>query len=317
LGAAVSAYWMAALDQNIVFTLSVLAVLTVLYVHQLNGATQMMSDTTFEGRFFCGIMHKMSGFDNYRVLSAMSVLDLGGSLTRALFVTHALHVSMDLEDKFSEHTGQWLLGGHWVNVVGFGGVAVFWFGIGLLLQFAYLMYSFRVVRHDLTAAKKRSGSRSNMQINTCMDDLGAMAEWAKLKPVAQTFALASLPMSYDDLNDVYRVWDGMRTTVLRNMVKLYTDTVVSLFLQTLLFELTFSHLPWMDQAKFALSFFFSWAAAMQSCVGMLRMNTLLSVSGGLATIFLMLNPCVRAVGAFVCESHLFDLSALTCSPVVG
>lgn len=286
----------------------VLLVTGALLLWRIRILTSLMSKTSFEGRPFVRFMVHLSGFDNYYALIAMALLDLSGKFTRALFVVASLHASTSYSLRFESAVGQTTIAflAPVVRTLGLGGAVVASYIVGAVLIQSLLMltslYTVCFYLHQARAAtqdEECDESDLHMGMSECLDDVGVLADWAMLGPVAKVFSLAAIPLEFEDENDAYRLWEHIRAEVLRVLVHILPDTIFSMYLQVILLRL----IPDSNvKAKVygALSILFSWASAMNKARNMLRLGHVLPVTSALVIIFLGLFPAKGAVRAFIC-----------------
>merc|ERR1712187_211952 len=104
------------------------------------------------------------GFDNYWLLFLFSLLDLSGKLTRFMFAGRVLTCGRygpkgkTLDDRFAESFQGTIVSflQPFIQLVGFGGLAVTAIGVGvILLQGGRALRSFLVIRKVVREAKER------------------------------------------------------------------------------------------------------------------------------------------------------------------
>ncbi|CAE8680488.1 unnamed protein product [Polarella glacialis] len=265
----------------------------VVMIWRISVLTDLLSKTTFEGRPCVRFMVKLSGFDNYRVLTAMALLDLSGMFTRAAFVARALIEDTRHGAAFEEEVRRsyFAFALPVVQRLGLGGVVVLTFAAGVITQGALFWRSLREVRRSLPQ-RLLGGS---MGISESLDDYGGLADWACLGPAAKVFSLAAFPKALTDGNDAYRVWDQMRTGTIRTLARLLPDTILSLYLQAALFRVSCAGQDTAQTRKEVFAMFCSWASAMNTSRVLLQQGHLLTVTSGLLVVALSIYPCVVVV----------------------
>jgi len=298
----------------------VLALCGIFQVWSIERLTRIASRTTFEERPLVRMMCQLSGLDCYPMQVGWALLDLSGKFTRALFVGQAVHCSKELgvDEKlvaaFRTSALSFLV--PIIDRMGLGGLAVASFTSGpLLFQGLCMLHSWK------TFYAKRKEVRNpeiSMGMSKVMDDYAAVADWAMLNPLAKVFNLAAIPLQLEDDDDVYRMWDRMRTMAITNFSNLLPDNIFQMWLMVRWISYTFKGNIWDDHGQLLgavrLNFAIctSWATAMYAAWTLLKMNCRLTVMIAFVIFTLGLDPLIRSVTFFVCDSHVFNLSTFHC-----
>jgi hypothetical protein len=274
----------------------VLGALTLALVHQIHLVTQMLSNTTFEGRPLVRFIALLDGFDNYRVTAAVAILDFGARFTRAMFIVFVLHTSTQINDRFVASVGNSRLPflAPFVKYFELSGLCIISFVGSFVVQGTLMLYSLRKIQLALRIARLRPEGES-LSINHVLADYGVVANWAMLNPAAKIFSLAAVPVVLEDRNDAHRLWDQMRTGAIRTLVHVVPDTIISLYLQSALLGLSVNSMSWMMKATRAGAILCSWASAMATAYSLLKMKHVLTVTVGLTIMCMATYPCIATV----------------------
>lgn len=296
IGSAALEYFVRGTKGNFV----VLLVAEVVFIWRMNVLTALLSNTTCEGRPFVRFMMKLSGFDNYRMLTGMAMVDLSGKFTRASFVAHALTVSDGHDADFVAEVrrGIFSFAAPAAEVLGIGGVAAVSFAVGtLLLQGGLLLRTHLKISTQLAKTQDREATQS-MGISSCIDDFSTLADLSCLAPVEKIFSLAAIPYELEDANDSFRIWDQMKTETFKDFAHILPDTLVSIYLQVALFDIAFDGLDNWQKGRAIFSLFFSWAGAMNVARGMLQKCHLFPIMSGLTIIIIGMYPFAKVCVIF-------------------
>lgn len=284
------------------FSMPASFVVILLHFYSVNVMSKNLSLLKFEGRPLARMMFSFSGMDDFRFQSAFSAISITGRFSRVVFVAHMVDASDDLVEAFHVHypvvSAQFSL----------GNVALISMFVALLFTCWLFLKSFCEIDRCLQLSKQNR----RMGISLCMDDLGALADCALLDPIAKVWGVAALPSTLEDLNDAYRVWDKMRTDTIRSFVKVMPDSIVSLYVQVIVFSLTYKGMHWVSKMSLCGSIFVSWASALNVARDMLGHGVYLSIATGIIVAYCCLDLLLRFFGVLVCESHVISLWHLSC-----
>lgn len=303
----------------------VLALATGFQILTIEKLSILMSRTTFEGRPMVATMHKLSGLSGYHFLVGFAMLDLSGKFTRALFVGHALKCSdadrglglLSLNDKFKVafDSSRFAFLSPVVDFMGIGGfsLSLFLFGT-LLFQGFFMMRSLDSVLSQLKRSKDHLGKPHSMGLYLIMDDFAAVAGWSVLNPVRRVFDTCALPIAMEDWNDAHRIWDQMRTKAYGTLANVMPDAVFMMGLQARFLALGYSELQRGGVMKILFSVGCSLFTVLTTVRTMWNYNAVLPCIVACTLGGLSLEPILRIVFVFVCESHVVNLMSFSCVP---
>jgi len=303
-----------------VFGYACLALAVVVLLYYIEIMTSLLSKTSVEGRPLVRMIASGKFLDNYHILVGFALLDLAGKLTRAEFVGRALHCSSSFDTRLYESVERSPVAflAQVVHFFGFGGVSLLSMIIGpVVIQGSFMLFSFAEVRQGLQAARNdRMGvSGLSMGVNMLLDDYGALADWALLKPAAKVFSLAAVPLHIEDISDATRLWERLRVEATKTAVNLIPDNVFQVCLMARFFAFKFDQTSNLAKAQLIFSMFCSTGSAMKSALDLMSKGIRFTLAIGVCIVVLFVDPFARIVAAFECESHIFSLTAWSCTDV--
>jgi hypothetical protein len=278
------------------FTPFVLIPLSIFHLWRIVIMTKLLSNTTFEKRPLVRMMFNLSGFDKYRMLTALAFMDLMGRFTRATFAVQALRTQSKYNEQFLLHLEQswWFWTRPVMEHLGYGGVAALSLAVGpLLMQGGFMLYLVHNMRtHLAKVASRVSGGVGGEML---LDEYGALADWASMLPMQKVFTCAATPLALEDRNDARRFWGLMCTESLRVLVRIIPDSIISMNLQVAFLQLTFQSMGRFQQAHAVFSLFTTWASAMNTARGLALQFHAVTVFAALIIILPSIMPVVRVV----------------------
>merc|ERR1712232_36682 len=152
----------------------------------------------------------------------------------------------------------------------------------------------------------------NMGVNSVIDDFGAVADWAMLKPVGQVLSLVSTPLTLDDKNDCERLWDRTRTKAMVTAANLFPDSILQVILMANYFTVVFSGTTPLRKAELVGSMLCTSAVAAKTALDLILINTRLTTWLGFGILLLLLFPFIRIILAFACTDHMFAFTTMSC-----
>jgi len=278
----------------------------------------LQSKTTFEGLPLVRLMVTGGFWDSPRLNVILSVTDLYGKITRALFIGRLVKCSGE-----DYHRGRSTLGGMFTGWVkgedpgeaSEGGIlkifALGFFLSPLVLQNVRMLRSFYSIGRQISEAKSLPMEEPiNMQ--ETLDDHFAVADWALLKAPALVFFYAAVPLALEDENDAARIWDLYKTKAIVAASNLVPDSVDSLWLMTIYFSMTAPYMDLYPKLQLALSMLSTVVLAVIAGVFLILENFRLSVILGVAICVSSILPLVWIIGALACSGDTFFSLGLQC-----
>ena len=261
---------------------------------------RLVTRSTVEGRPF---IRFISQDGKYMCLMGVgfAILDFMGTFTRAMFVGQAVRCSfLEPHCAVDEMWVDFLAKKHsiflpLVQRFGFGGFSVLLWVIGpVIIQGGIMLMHLRAFLKELTRCNVGPEGTS-MGMSEVFDDLGAVANWAMLKPIGKLFSCAAVPLELVDENDAFRIWDKIKTDSLETLADLLPDSMFQSLLMTL--HLMLSYHPWVGTffPPFTLinklfSIFCALASVFLSIATMVDLDRRLTMLvGGILLAFAMVN----------------------------
>lgn len=285
-------------------------------LYRLNQFTVLLSQTTIEGRYLVKMMMIPDGFDAYRVVAAMSLVDMFGRFTRATFVGYAIMCDDAINDLFTDSFANSPLAfiTPVIDTLGLGGLAALAFIIGpVILQGGNALYNYMVMKRPLD---NPVDYHETTHITNCMDELAAVAHWAMMVPAAKVLEGAALPYTWEDDNDAKRLWGSIKTMAILSTVRVVSDNIFQMILQARFFALAYPALDFFGKANILLlAFLPAGVDTILTALDLIKLNRRLTmILGGFMLVF-PFGAYVRIGAAIFCESHLFNISELSCIPM--
>lgn len=294
----------------------------VILLYSINHFTVLASRTKFEDRPLVRYISHTATFDNYYLLVFMSVTDVYGKLTRAMFVATicACGRAMHINELFAK----WCLatkgvGGNLVVLNGytdFGWLTLFAFVIGTMVFQTYKFFRSRKVINEALAGVEKRNPDESMGINSCLDDHGALADWALLKPLAAIFFITALPAEFEDNNDCERLWDTLKTKSLTNFVNIASDTLAQLWLMSWYFCLMYENLNFEGRVQMFFSMGATILVTLKAALEMIALRFRLTTLYGVIICLCLVPPVLYVCGGILCDSHQYVILEMSCVELV-
>eukprot|EP00927_Polykrikos_kofoidii_P051874 TRINITY_DN45650_c0_g1_i1.p1 TRINITY_DN45650_c0_g1~~TRINITY_DN45650_c0_g1_i1.p1 ORF type:complete len:466 (-),score=58.18 TRINITY_DN45650_c0_g1_i1:79-1476(-) len=278
--------------------------------------TRLLSSFTHEGRPISKMMTMPSGLDQYRVVTALGVLDLVGRFTRASFVGYAWKCGRGIDDILVESFGDGMMAMFQpvVAFLGIGGMAGLFFIVGpIVISGSYMAYCTTEVHRKLREFDVSVGGP--MKLATMIDDFAAMASWANLTPIATVLNRCAVPLNLDEDDDIVRVWEHIKTGALMLAAKVIPDNIMQMELQARFLGIAWPVLDIGTKLNILLlAFLPAGIDTVLSGITLVQRNRVLSVGIGFFLLFFPLGCYARILACFLCDSSVLTLSSMSCLP---
>jgi len=276
----------------------------------------LQSKTSFEGVPLVRLIINGSCFESPRLQTILSVSDLYGKMTRAMFIGRVVSCcnkpfrgSASLNSRFDGWAAS-----EKPDISSAGDlhiVALCFFLIPLLLQMLRMLRSVCQIRWKIVDLEQK-GEDCSLGIQGCIDDYGAVADWALLKPCALIFFYAAVPLSLEDKNDAARVWDLFRTRAIVTAANLIPDSIVQLWLMTIYFSITADGIDFYPKLQLSLSMTITSLLSIHAGYGMIQENFTMTVVLGTLICVAGFLPLVWIFGTFACAGDEFFSLGFQC-----
>lgn len=293
----------------------------IIQVHQLHWVTLKMSLLKIEDRAMLSMIRGFSGLDAYRLMCIFAVLDMLGRFSRAQFVGFAIVCDDAYNDELYESFDKSplaFLTPFLRTVGGLGGLAALsWLAGPMLISQGYMVYCWRTVKFHLKKASEEDDAEddNDWHVTSMMDELGSLAQWAMLDPAGKVLQKAALPQLVEDADDAIRTWQALTSKSYAMAAKLIPDNVIQMQLQARFLALAFNGMDNSSRIQIVGSFVLTAGDALFSSLDIILLNMRLPVLLGGAVFLLSLEPIIRVIAAFLCPSHVWNMSAFSCAIV--
>jgi hypothetical protein len=281
-------------------------------VWRIERMTVLMSKTLINSRPMTGIMLAFKGWtSNYKAATAFSVLDMFSRFTRVAFAARALTCHQAEQHsvqivKHLKHTFLFFVTGT-LKHLSFGQLcALSWAFSAIVVQGWFLLLELLLVWRNIKKAEEWHGDSGIIDV---LDDFGALANWAVMKPVEHTFIAAAVGDTLETRNDGRRLFDRMVTITKMELVHIIPDTMVSMTLQVALLEVTFASQTTFERSHAIFAIMISWASAMVTARSMMHKGHVLPGLAALTIILLGAGPVFHVMCLCV-GGHLFDPASI-------
>lgn len=119
----------------------------------------------------------------------------------------------------------------------------------------------------------------------------------------------------EDADDAIRTWQALTSKSYAMAAKLIPDNVIQMQLQARFLALAFNGMDNSSRIQIVGSFVLTAGDALFSSLDIILLNMRLPVLLGGAVFLLSLEPIIRVIAAFLCPSHVWNMSAFSCAIV--
>lgn len=294
---------------KLVIALCLVAPGAVWMIYWIARITGVQTLTVFEGVPFVRFIHTGCTLSSYRLQTILALSDWYGQITRRMFVGEMIRCSFEEEgeglfaDRFELSTGR--------TPVAFGVAMLIFFLIPMVMQTVRMLRS-RCHLQSKLAEMEESREGDSMGIFLCLDDYGAMADWAFLRPPAEIFFVAATPLVLEDENDAERIWDLFRTRAYTTVSNLIPDAILQLWLMSIYFSMLFDQNDVLSNLMMALSLVATWASTLIAGVTLIKENFRLTFYSGVLICVTVSPPVIYVFGAFACPQGQFFSISMQC-----
>jgi len=286
-------------------------------VYWLEKLTVLLSQTEIEKRPFLLLLKTMKGMDNYHMLSFLTCLDVFSKFTRAQFVGYMQHCHGPVDQPFQQAYKQHGTLGWFMGHLGIAGLSALSFLLGpLAIQFGYMFWLRRKFQVEFEEAQEKQAGQT-LDITDSLDDLGALAEWAMLKPIGKVMELASVPIKLTSQEDVDRLWDRTLTQCLVAAARNIPDGILQIELQSWFLCIVFPGIDWTIKAQLLFNIVLAGVGVFGDAVDLLLANRRVTVGTAMLLLGMMLFGVSRTIMAFYCKTSIesVGVTLFHCVPV--
>merc|ERR1711956_29148 len=172
-----------------------------------------------------------------------------------------------------------------------------------VIQFGYMFWLRSQFQVELREAKTKQAGET-LDITDSVDDLGALAEWAMLKPIGKVMELASVPIHLNSNADIDRLWDRTVTQCLVAAARNIPDGILQMELQSWFLCIVFPGIDWTIKAQLVFNIVLAGVGVLGDSVDLILANRRVTVGTAMLLWGMMLFGVSRTFMAFYCPSNV-------------